>query len=77
MATMEQRIFAPLRESFHTGQGNGWLHAEMNWNPVCLAGPVGAALTVLPDRNDRALFAAAGWCECALQFTAVPPLIRE
>ena len=60
LATMEQRIFAPLRESFRTGKGNGWLRAEMNWNPVCLAGGVGAALTVLPDRNDRALFAAAG-----------------
>ncbi|MCX7008561.1 MAG: heparinase II/III family protein, partial [Kiritimatiellaeota bacterium] len=60
MAALEQRIFAPLRESFRTGKGNSWLRAEMNWNPVCLAGGVGAALTVLPDRNDRALFAAAG-----------------
>lgn len=60
MAALEQRIFAPLRESFRTGKGNSWLRAEMNWNPVCLAGGVGAALTVLSDRNDRALFAAAG-----------------
>ena len=59
-AALEQRIFSPLRRSFRTGKGNGWLHAEMNWNPVCLSGGVGAALTVLPDRNDRALFAAAG-----------------
>ncbi|MEI8291335.1 MAG: hypothetical protein WCH99_17845, partial [Verrucomicrobiota bacterium] len=60
MAALEQRIFSPLRQSFRTGKGNGWLHAEMNWNPVCLSGGVGAALTVLSDRNDRALFAAAG-----------------
>ena len=60
MAALEQRIFSPLRQSFRTGKGNGWLHAEMNWNPVCLSGGVGAALAVLPDRNDRALFAAAG-----------------
>lgn len=60
MAALEQRIFAPLRESFRTGKGNWWLRAEMNWNPVCLSGSVGAALAVLPDRNDRALFAAAG-----------------
>lgn len=60
MGALEQRIFAPLRESFRTGKGNGWLHAEMNWNPVCLSGGVGAALAVLPDRRDRALFAAAG-----------------
>ena len=59
-AALEQRIFSPLRQSFRTGRGNGWLHAEMNWNPVCLSGGVGAALTVLADRNDRALFAAAG-----------------
>ncbi len=60
LAKLEQRLFAPLRESFRTGRGNSWLHAEMNWNPVCLAGSVGAALAVLPDRNDRALFVAAG-----------------
>ena len=60
MTALEQRIFSPLRQSFRTGKGNGWLHAEMNWNPVCLSGGVGAALAVLPDRNDRALFAAAG-----------------
>jgi hypothetical protein len=60
LAALEQRIFAPLRESFRTGKGNDWLRVKMNWNPVCLAGSVGAALAVLPDRNDRALFAAAG-----------------
>ena len=60
MAALEQRIFAPLRASFRTGKGNFWLRVEMNWNPVCLDGSVGAALAVLPGREDRALFAAAG-----------------
>ena len=60
IATAEQRIFAPLRESFRTGKGTPFLYRETNWNSVCLAGSVGAALTMLPDRNDRALFAAAG-----------------
>ena len=60
LVALEQRIFSPLRKSFRTGRDHWWLHAEMNWNPVCLAGSVGAALAVLPDRHDRALFAAAG-----------------
>jgi hypothetical protein len=60
MDALEQRIFAPMRESFSTGKGNAWIHYKMNWNAVCLDGVTGAALTVLPDRKDRALFAAAG-----------------
>ena len=60
IATSERRIFTPLRESFRTGTGTPFLYRETNWNSVCLAGSVGAALTMLPDRNDRALFAAAG-----------------
>ena len=60
MAALEQRIFAPMRDSFRTGKGNGWLHAEMNWNPVCLDGVVGTALAVLPTRAERGLFVAAG-----------------
>jgi len=33
---------------------------QSNWNAVCLAGVVGAARTLLPDRQDRAEFIAAG-----------------
>ena len=60
MAALEARIFAPLRNSFSTNsKDHWWLRADDNWNAVCLAGVVGAALAVLPDRQDRALFAAA------------------
>jgi hypothetical protein len=66
LAEMERHIFAPLRTSFAQGKdvdnhsdGHWWLHADMNWNAVCLKGSTGAALAVLPDKNDRALFAAA------------------
>ncbi|MDR3412765.1 MAG: hypothetical protein P4L87_17765 [Formivibrio sp.] len=60
-AALEERIFAPLRRSFATGnKDNWWLHADHNWNAVCLKGTVAAALAALPDRQDRALFAAAG-----------------
>jgi hypothetical protein len=60
MDALEQRIFAPVRASVTTGKGNWWLTAKMNWNAVCLRGVTGAALSVLPDRDDRALFAAIG-----------------
>lgn len=61
LSTMNERIFEPLRKSF-TGstKDNFWLHADHNWNAVCLKGTVAAALTVLHDKKDRALFAAAG-----------------
>ena len=65
MATLEKRIFSPVRESLHTGSGHWWLGSQSepirnNWNAVCLAGVVGAARTVIHDRRDRALFLAAG-----------------
>jgi len=59
LAALDQRIFAPMRVSYATGQGQTWLKVESNWNPVCLAGVTGAALAVLPDRPERARFVAA------------------
>ncbi|HEX5126629.1 MAG TPA: hypothetical protein VFW00_07800 [Rhodocyclaceae bacterium] len=59
MATMEARIFAPLRRSFAGSKDNWWLQADHNWNAVCLTGSVSAALAVLPSKQDRAMFAAA------------------
>ena len=61
MAVLEARVFAPMRRSFAVGgKNNWWLQTDSNWNPVCLTGVVGAALAVLPDRQDRAMFVAAG-----------------
>ena len=59
MAGLEQHVFAPMRRSFQGLHPDSWLHAPSNWNAVCLDGAVGAALTILPSRDDRALFAAA------------------
>lgn len=60
-AELEARIFVPLRRTFASGnKDNWWLHAEHNWNAVCLKASVAAALATLPERNDRALFVAAG-----------------
>jgi hypothetical protein len=54
------RIFNPLRRSIKAeSKDNGWLKTDDNWNAVCLKGSIGAALTVIDDRRDRALFAAA------------------
>lgn len=58
---MEQRVFGPVRRSLITGnKDHWWLHANHNWNAVCLKGVVAAALTILESRADRAIFAAAG-----------------
>jgi hypothetical protein len=65
VSEMERHVFAPMRQSFATGnstsdrKGNWWLYADMNWNAVCLKGVTGAALAVLPRLEDRALFVVA------------------
>jgi hypothetical protein len=59
MAGLEQHVFAPMRRSFAGDHPDSWLHVHSNWNAVCLDGTVSAALTILPDGRDRALFAAA------------------
>lgn len=58
IATLEQRVFLPMRVSFGGAAvpGHDWLLASHNWNPVCLEGVTSAALAVLQDRQDRALF---------------------
>ena len=60
MEQMQRHVFSPVYASLQTGKGNWWLTATMNWNAVCLAGVTGAALAVLPDRSQRAVYAAAG-----------------
>jgi hypothetical protein len=65
IAAIEKRIFTPIHNSLLTGEGTHWLGSEKspvqnNWNAVCLAGVVGAAQTLLPDRHERAVFIAAG-----------------
>ncbi len=61
MAALELHVFGPMRRSY-AGQEKtfiGWLDVKHNWNAVCHNGVTDAALTILPERNDRALFAAA------------------
>jgi hypothetical protein len=61
LKALTERVFQPLRETLLTGnRDHYWLSVNNNWNAVCLKGVVAAALTLLPERKDRALFAAAG-----------------
>lgn len=61
MDALTRRCFATVLHTLSTGKGNnGWLHNDNNWNAVCLAGVIGAAISVLPDRHERAIFVAAG-----------------
>lgn len=55
-----ERCLKPVRQSFVSGRGHFWLTADHNWNSVCLAGVVGIALAIEPDRRERAIFVAAG-----------------
>ena len=59
---VRRRVLDPFREMV-TGKRkpNGWITVNSNWNAVCLANVLGAALATLPDKQDRAIFAAA--CE--------------
>lgn len=59
VAALERRVFEPFRITLRTGRGQGWLRSTHNWNAVCLAGTVGAALAVISNRDDRAVFVAA------------------
>ena len=63
--TLRQRIFEPFRRAVASNHGCWWLGSlkspvQNNWNCVCLAGVVGAALAVIPDKMERALYVAAG-----------------
>jgi hypothetical protein len=61
MDALELHVFGPMRRAY-AGQEQtfiGWMTVKHNWNAVCHNGVTDAALTILPEKNDRALFAAA------------------
>jgi hypothetical protein len=59
-AALEARVFQPVRRTLVDGYNSWWLTVSHNWNAVMLADVVGAALAVIPSRQDRARFAAVG-----------------
>jgi len=56
---LDRRVFAPYRRMAAGEQDQAWLVSDNNWNAVCLAGVTGAALTILTNANERALFVLA------------------
>lgn len=59
-AKLRERIFDPYRQAVAgTGPRLSWITADMNWNAVCHAGVVAAALAVCPTREERAFFVVA------------------
>ncbi|MES2653083.1 MAG: heparinase II/III family protein [Bacteroidota bacterium] len=61
MDALYTRIFNPIHRKISTqNDKNDFLTADNNWNHVCLAGLVGAALTVIEDKHERAVFTYIG-----------------
>lgn len=57
LSQMYKHVFAPVLRSVATGNKYSyWLTVTSNWNSVCLAGVTGAALAIIPDRQERAKF---------------------
>jgi hypothetical protein len=58
---IERRVLLPFRAMVEGRQKEAfWLRTKMNWNAVCVANTVFAALALEPGREERAWFAAAG-----------------
>ncbi|TWT78869.1 Heparinase II/III-like protein [Planctomycetes bacterium CA13] len=57
---LNRRTFVPFMRYVKTGEPKmWWVTGTNNWNAVCLAGTVGAALAVIEDPKERAFFVAA------------------
>lgn len=55
------RIFNPILEKIRTqNKENSFLTETNNWNHVCLAGLVGAALATIESKDERAVFVEIG-----------------
>jgi len=53
---LQQRIFTPFINVTRGRQDMWWVTTTNNWNAVCAAGVVGAALVHLPSLTDRAYY---------------------
>jgi len=57
---LDRRIFTPFEQAVNTGNPRlWWITGTNNWNAVCLAGVVGAALGNIPSPERRGFFVAA------------------
>lgn len=53
-----EKMFEPVRRCLEANKPFWWFTITNNWNSVCLAGVTGAALALLPSREERAYFVA-------------------
>jgi hypothetical protein len=59
LSQMDKHVFNPVLRSVATGNNDSyWLTVTSNWNSVCLSGVTGAALAIIPDKQERAKFVA-------------------
>jgi hypothetical protein len=59
IAALYQRAFNPLLKTIETqNKDHNWITGTSNVNAVCLSGVTCAALTVIPDKTERATFVA-------------------
>jgi len=57
LSQMHKHVFDPVLRSVATGNKDSyWLTVTNNWNAVCLDGVTGAALAIIPDKQERAKF---------------------
>lgn len=59
LCAFREKMFRPIRRCLENGKPFWWFTATNNWNSVCLAGVTGAALALLPEREERAYYVAA------------------
>ena len=57
---LEKQIFTPYRLFISGSSVPWWFFGDSNWNAVCHCGSVCAALSVVPERMERAKFLEAG-----------------
>ena len=54
-----EKVFRPVYRCLEETKPFWWFTITNNWNSVCLAGVTGAALALLPNKEERAYFVAA------------------
>lgn len=59
LCAFREKMFRPVRRCLESSKPFWWFTVTNNWNSVCLAGVTGAALALLPDREERAYYVAA------------------
>jgi len=57
LSQLYKRMFNPVLKTIETkNDDHFWLTATSNWNSVCLSGVAGAALAIIPQKEERAKF---------------------